>query len=100
MEIILLDEWEAKGKTRVEQAEELILGLPIDCPGRSTWLFQFGKSEEAVMLRATNNPSVDFNNMWENCGTESLNIPALPPDKVKRIMEIINEDTKDKGLVS
>ncbi len=44
MKIILLDEREARGKNRVEQAEELIRILPNDAPGRNTWLFQFGIS--------------------------------------------------------
>lgn len=95
MKIILLDEWEAKGKTRVEQAEELIRMLPNEAPGRNTWLFQFGVSEEAQMIRANTNPSVDYNVMWGKCGTGSLNIPALSESQVKRIMEIINENPED-----
>lgn len=84
MKIILLDEREARGKNRVEQAEELIR-LPNDAPRRNTWLFQFGISEEAQMIRANTNPSVDYNVMWRKCGTGSLNIPALSESQVKRI---------------
>ena len=42
-------------KNRVEQAEELIRILPNDAPGRNTWLFQFGISEEAQIIRANTN---------------------------------------------
>lgn len=55
MKIILLDEREARGKNRVEQAEELIRILPNDAPGRNTWLFQFGISEEVQIIRANTN---------------------------------------------
>ena len=96
MKIILLDEWEANGKTRVEQAEEMILSLPQDYPGRNRWLFQYGQSEEAHELRASNNPSVDFNVMWKQCKTGSLNSPALTDDQVERIMKIVNEKDSEE----
>lgn len=95
MKIILLDEREARGKNRVEQAEELIRIHPNDAPERNTWLFQFGISEEAQMIRANTNPSVDYNVMWRKCGTGSLNIPALSESQVKRIMDIVDENPKN-----
>lgn len=92
--LILLDKWEVNGQNRVEEAEELILQLPKDNPARNAWLFKYGTSEEAVQLRATNNPSVNFNEMFRKCGTGSLNTPYLDSKIIAVITDLIEVQTE------
>lgn len=93
--LILLDKWEGNtGKTRVDKAEELILQLPKDNPARNAWLFKYGTSEEAVQLRATNNPSVNFNEIFRKCGTGSLNTPYLDSKIIAAITDLVEVQEK------
>jgi hypothetical protein len=46
------DEEAEKGTLRaLRWAEQLIIQLPTDHPGRAEWLKQFGEQEEASLLR-------------------------------------------------
>lgn len=93
--LILLDRWEGNtGKTRVDEAEELILQLPKDNAARNVWLFRYGTSEEAVCLRAANNPSVNFNEMFRKCGTGSLNTPYLDSKIIAAITDLVEVQEK------
>lgn len=94
--LILLDKWEVNGQNRVEEAEELILQLPKDNPARNAWLFKYGISEEAVQLRATNNPSVNFNEMFRKCDTGSLNTPYLDSKIITVIADLIEVQTEQE----
>ena len=94
--LILLDKWEVNGQNRVEEAEELILQLPKDNPARNAWLFKYGISEEAVQLRATNNPSVNFNEMFRKCDTGSLNTPYLDSRIITVIADLIEVQTEQE----
>lgn len=94
--LILLDRWEVNGQNRVEEAEELILQLPKDNPARNAWLFKYGISEEAVQLRATNNPSVNFNEMFRKCDTGSLNTPYLDSRIITVIADLIEVQTEQE----
>ena len=94
--LILLDKWEVNGQNRVEEAEELILQLPKDNPARNAWLFKYGISEEAVQLRATNNPSVNFNEMFRKCDTGSLNTPSLDSRIITVIADLIEVQTEQE----
>jgi hypothetical protein len=94
--LILLDKWEVNGQNRVEEAEELILQLPKDNPARNAWLFKYGISEEAVQLRATNNPYVNFNEMFRKCDTGSLNTPYLDSRIITVIADLIEVQTEQE----
>lgn len=94
--LILLDKWEVNSQNRVEEAEELILQLPKDNPARNAWLFKYGISEEAVQLRATNNPSVNFNEMFRKCDTGSLNTPYLDSRIITVIADLIEVQTEQE----
>lgn len=94
--LILLDKWEVNGQNRVEESEELILQLPKDNPARNAWLFKYGISEEAVQLRATNNPSVNFNEMFRKCDTGSLNTPYLDSRIITVIADLIEVQTEQE----